>query len=64
MNVNKEKFDFVIEKLINKQLSCEDLLNHLNNNRLKFYNDSKTCEILADLSINTNYTGSVSSNTN
>ena len=64
MTLNKEKFDSVIEKLLNKQLSCDDLLNHLNSNRLKFYNDSKACEILADISLNTSFSGSVSATVN
>jgi hypothetical protein len=59
MTQDKEKFDSVIEKLINKKISCEDLLSHLNNNRLKFYNDTRSSEVLADLSINNDFSNSV-----
>jgi hypothetical protein len=59
MTQDKDKFDSVIEKLINKNISCEDLLSHLNNNRLKFYNDTRSSEVLADLSINNDFTNSV-----
>ena len=59
MSQEKDKFDSVIEKLINKKISCEDLLNHLNNNRLKFYNETRSSEILGDLSINNDFSNSV-----
>lgn len=59
MSQEKEKFDSVIEKLINKKISCEDLLNHLNNNRLKFYNETRSSDVLADLSINNDLSNSV-----
>lgn len=65
MNFTKEKFDLIIDKLINEKLTGDELINHLNKYRLKFYNDSRglsECDILADLSLNTNSPSKVAPN--
>ena len=50
---NKEKFNQFIESLVNKQITCEQLLRCLNKNRFKLYsNVPNESDLLADLSLN------------
>ena len=40
MNIlNKDKFDVIIQKLLDKKLTCETIINHLNENRFKYLNN-------------------------
>jgi hypothetical protein len=53
--IQKEKFDIIIESLISKQITSDQLLKFLNKNRFKLYNDpnsAETGDFLTDISLN------------
>ena len=60
-NLNKDKFDIVIQKLLDKKLTCETILNHLNENRFKYFSNNENNQqqkgvfdevVLSDLNLN------------
>jgi hypothetical protein len=54
-NLNRKKFDSLIEKLLNKEIKCDEIIDHLNKNRIRCLNNSNNnckVDVLVDIMLN------------